>query len=150
MMHAESHRIPVIMLWDQLLIPIQGDVSDAQADVLCQDALEVIRRQGAEGMVLELSGVNLLDSHLCATLARLAAAAQLMGTRSVISGLKPDIAMTLQAMGISFGQVHTTLDLEDAFAWLGVRVSRTSVGAQAATSVTEPPTPMAVGAGGGT
>lgn len=119
-----TNAIPVITLWGQLLASIQGDVTDDQAAQLFSDVLESIARNGPGGLILDVSGVGLLDSHLCATLARLAAAAKLMGTRTAISGLHPDVAMTLQSMGVSFGDLHTTRSLEEAFAWLGVRARR--------------------------
>jgi rsbT antagonist protein RsbS len=54
-------------------------------------------------------------------LSRLAAAASLMGARTIISGMKPEIAMALETMGIKLENVTTTLDLETALDVLGVR-----------------------------
>lgn len=72
----------------------------------------------------------MVDSHLCAALARLAAAAQLMGVRSVLCGLSTDIVMTLLSLGFELRGVETSLGLEDALAQLGVRVERAQSAAQ--------------------
>jgi rsbT antagonist protein RsbS len=118
----ESTRIPIIPLWGQLIVPLQGDITDAQAAQLCSDVLRDIQRTGARGMVVDISGLWLVDSHLCAVLARLANAARLMGTRTVLSGMGADVALTLQSMGIQLTDVETALGLEEGLSMLGVEV----------------------------
>lgn len=114
-------RIPIIPLWGQLIVPLQGDITDAQAAQLCSDVLRDIQRTGAKGMVVDISGLWLVDSHLCAVLARLAASARLMGTRTVLCGMGADVALTLQSMGIQLDNVETALGLEEGLSLLGVR-----------------------------
>jgi rsbT antagonist protein RsbS len=72
--------------------------------------------------VIDASGVWLLDSHLCAMLGRLAAAARMMGTASVLCGLSPDVVLTLQSMGIDLDEIDTALGLEHALEKLGLRL----------------------------
>lgn len=112
--------IPVIELWRHLLVPLQGDITDTQMDELSDAVLERIRDRGTDGLVLDASGVWLLDSHLCAVLGRLAAAARLMGARPVLCGLSPTVVLTLQAMDIELEGVDTALGLEAALELLGV------------------------------
>jgi rsbT antagonist protein RsbS len=116
-----THVIPVIELWGQLLVPLQGELGDRQMDDLQTNVLERIRDRGAEGVVIDASGVWMMDSHLCAVLGRLAGAARLMGARAVLCGLGPDVVMTLQSMGIDLEGVDTALGLEAALELLGVR-----------------------------
>ncbi|NMO16293.1 STAS domain-containing protein [Pyxidicoccus fallax] len=118
----ETSRIPIIPLWGNLIVPLQGDITDAQAAQLSSDVLRDIQRTGARGMVVDISGLWLVDSHLCAVLARLAASARLMGTRTVLCGMGADVALTLQSMGIQMEGVETTLGLEEGLALLGVKV----------------------------
>lgn len=115
-----STTIPVIELWRHLVVPLQGDITDSQMEELSIAVLDRIRDRGAEGLVLDASGVWLLDSHLCAVLGRLAGAARLMGARPVLSGLSPTVVLTLQAMGIELEGVETALGLEAALELLGV------------------------------
>lgn len=115
--------VPVIQIWNRLLVPLQGEVTDAQADRLFDDVLRAIQRFGAEGLVLDVSGVWLMDSHLCAILARIAAAARFMGARCLLSGLSPEVVLTLQAMDIELIGIETTLTLEAALFELGVRLA---------------------------
>ncbi len=113
--------IPVIELWNHLLVPLQGDITDSQMDELSITVLDRIRDRGTDGLVLDASGVWLLDSHLCNELSRLATAARLMGARPVLCGLSPTVVLTLQAMGIELDGVETALGLEAALELLGLR-----------------------------
>lgn len=117
-------RIPIIRVWDVLLVPLQGDVTDQQVAALSQAVLLAIQAKGAGGLVLDLSGLLIVDSHLCASFASLGGAAALMGVRTVLCGMSPDIAFTLQLMGIELEQLHTALSLEDAFRFLGLEPQR--------------------------
>lgn len=114
----DEARIPIIKLWDYLLVPLQGDISDGQAALLKHDVLERIRHTSCVGVVVDLSGLWLVDSHLCAVIATLAASARLMGTTTVISGMKPDVALTLQTMGIDLAGVRSARNLEHAITLL--------------------------------
>ena len=126
-MEEQYERIPIIKLWDQLLVPLQGDVNDARADRLRDEVLEKLQSTGATGLVVDITGLWMVDSHLCATLSHLAASAQLMGARTVLCGMSPTIALTLQTMGVELRGVKMALDLEEALEWLGIRIDRPEV-----------------------
>src|SRR5208282_1219439 len=114
----------IIKLWDRIVVPIQGEITDELAGQLSQEILREIHVSGAHGLVLDLTGVWIMDSHLCSVLSNLASAARLMGTPTIISGLSPEIAMTLQTMGVELESVQTALTLEQALAMLGLDVLR--------------------------
>jgi rsbT antagonist protein RsbS len=117
---SRSSRIPTLRLWNILLIPLQGDVDDLQGEALCSDVLQAIERSRISGLVIDVTGLWLMDSHLCSVLSILASSAALMGTRTVICGLSPQIAITLQTMGLDMPDVATVPCLEDAVGLLGV------------------------------
>jgi rsbT antagonist protein RsbS len=123
-MTTELRRLPIIKLWDRIVVPIQGEITDELAGQLSSEILKAIHQSGAHGLVLDLTGVWIMDSHLCSVLSNLAAAARLMGTPTIISGLSPEIAMTLQTMGVELEAVRTALSLEQALAMLGLDVHR--------------------------
>lgn len=118
-MSALESRVPTIKLWDLLLVPLQGDVGDAEVEALTEDVLRIIKDKEIRGLVIDVTGVWMLDSHLCAALSSLAQAARLMGTQSVLCGLRPEIGMTLTTMGIEFRGVDTESSLEKALSRLG-------------------------------
>lgn len=118
----DAHAIPVIELWGRLVVPLQGDVSDSQMDQLRDEVLRRVRDRAAKGLVIDASGMWLVDSHLCAMLGRIVAAARLMGTRAVLAGLHPNVVVTLGEMGIALEGVETALSLEEALELLGINV----------------------------
>lgn len=119
-MEDDYNRIPIIGFWDLLLVPLQGDMTDDLAARLVSEVLERIHKSGSSGLMIDITGLWIVDSHLCAVLSKLAAAASLMGARTIISGMKPEIAMALETMGVGLGNVTATLDLETALGLLGV------------------------------
>jgi len=118
-------EISIIVLWDVLLVPLQGDVPDHVAEQLTEEVLNRIAQTGPRGLVIDLSGVALVDSHLCSLVANLAAAADLMGTRAFVSGIRAEIAMTLETMGVSFRKISTTRGLEEALGQLNIGPKQT-------------------------
>jgi rsbT antagonist protein RsbS len=112
--------IPVIRLWDVLLVPIQGDLADHEAERLADGLLTRIHKEGARGLVIDLSGVWMLDSHLCAVVVRLSRAARLLGTSTTVTGLSPEVALTLQSMGLDLGDGRTARTLEEALTGFGL------------------------------
>lgn len=125
MRRDETENLPILRLWGRLLVTLQGEISDDLAERLTEELLSTIDSQGAEGLVLDLTGVWTMDSHLCAALSRVARSAGLMGTPTIISGLSPEIAQTLQMMGIEL-DIQTALSVELAMERLGVSVKLTS------------------------
>jgi rsbT antagonist protein RsbS len=121
----ELRRLPIIKLFNRVLVPIQGEITDDLADQITHEVLKVIHEDGPRGLVLDLTGVWIMDSHLCAALSNLAASARLMGTPTLICGLSPEIAMTLQTMGVELVGVQTALSLEEALSTLGLDVRDT-------------------------
>src|SRR6187431_2357733 len=101
-MNIESNRIPVIELWGRLIVSLQGDVTDTLMDQLRADVLHRVRERAPAGLVIDASGMWLVDSHLCSMLGRIVSAARLMGTRAVLAGLQPQVVITLGEMGIGF------------------------------------------------
>lgn len=112
--------VPVIWLWDSLLVPLQGELSDVQAASLTDEILGGIRQRGCRALVIDASGLWLVDSHLCAVLADIAQSASLMGTKTILSGLRPDVALTLLTMDVALAGVSTALNLEQALETIGI------------------------------
>ena len=66
----DTNSIPVIELWGRLVVSLQGDVGDTQMDALRDEILRRVRDRGAKGLVIDASGMWLVDSHLCSMLGR--------------------------------------------------------------------------------
>jgi rsbT antagonist protein RsbS len=127
MTDLEPGRIPIIRMWNQIFVPLQGNVTDGLAERLQIEVLESIATSKVPGLVIDLTGMWLIDSHLCAILSNIAASARLMGTHTVLSGMSPEIAVTLETMGIELDAVETALSVEEAFELLGLSMRKSRV-----------------------
>jgi rsbT antagonist protein RsbS len=119
-MDEAYNNIPIIKLWHLLLVPLQGEMTDDVASRLMSEVLERIYRDGSSGLVIDITGLWIIDSHLCSVLSQISDAAALMGAETVICGMKPEIALTLETMGVQLDNITSSLDLEGALALLGV------------------------------
>ena len=115
-------EIPIIQLFGHLLVPLQGDIGDSQAESLRERVLARLKAEACESLIIDTSGIWVLDSHLCSVLASLATAARLMGSRSILCGMTPEMVMTLHAMGIELSSVSTAINLENALHKLGYKL----------------------------
>ena len=113
-----GRTIPIIKIYDNLLVSIQVELSDALVAELKDDVTAEISRTGARGLIFEVSGVDILDSYIARSIRDLSHIVQLMGVRAVIAGLDPSMAITLVEMGLSMSGVSTALNLESALEML--------------------------------
>src|SRR5690349_5564051 len=120
-MDEAYNNIPIIKLWHLLLVPLQGEMTDDVASRLMAEVLERIYRDGSSGLVVDITGLWIIDSHLCSVLSQISDAASLMGAQTVICGMKPEIALTLETMGVHLDNITSSLDLEGALLLLGVQ-----------------------------
>jgi rsbT antagonist protein RsbS len=107
-----KNRIPILKLQEYLLVSIQIDLDDHTALQFQEDLLEKIRETEAKGVVIDLTSVSLVDSFIAKVLGDVVLMANLMGSRVVLTGIRPAVAITLIDLGITMKDVHTALNLE--------------------------------------
>jgi rsbT co-antagonist protein RsbR len=117
---------PVLQVRDRLLIlPIIGTIDTQRAKQLTDSLLRAIRANRAKVVVMDITGVAAVDSKVANHLLQTVAAARLMGTTVIVSGLSADVAQALVALGVDLGKINTVGDLqgglEEAELMLGAR-----------------------------
>jgi len=120
---------PVLQIRDRLLIlPIIGVLDSQRAKQLTDDLLGAIHTNRAKFVVMDITGVAAVDSKVANHLIQTIAAARLMGSTVVVTGLSAEVAQALVALGIDLGKIDTTSDLqtglEQAERSLGYRMVR--------------------------
>jgi rsbT co-antagonist protein RsbR len=118
---------PVIQVWDGILaLPLVGSLDTARAQDMTEAMLEKIVQTGSEIVLLDITGVPVVDTSVAKHLLETVAAARLLGADVLIVGLTTRIAMTLVHLGLDLGGVTTrsTLakGLDLAFRRLGLQV----------------------------
>ncbi|CAL9356953.1 anti-anti-sigma factor [Streptomyces sp. DH-12] len=107
-------HVPVLRLGDVLLVTLQGDLHDSMASQLQQDLAETIAASRVTGVVIDISGVEIVDSFLGRVLAETAAQTELLAARTVVAGMRPAVAITLVELGLTFPELRTALTTEAA------------------------------------
>lgn len=122
-------QTPVIQVWDGILaLPIVGGVDTARAQDMNEALLERIVATGSEIVLLDITGVPVVDTAVARHLLETVSAARLLGAEVFIVGVSSRTAMTLVQLGLDLSHVTTRASLakglELAFARLGLEVVR--------------------------
>jgi rsbT antagonist protein RsbS len=110
--------IPILRVGDTLLITVHTELHDTVAEAFQEDVLAAIEKTGASGLIIDISGLDMVDSYVARVLADTGRMAHLMGTDSVLVGMRPEVAATLVRMGYPMEGVKTALAVDDGLALL--------------------------------
>ena len=105
--------IPILKIGSTLLATIQIELHDTVVDSFQNDVLEEIEKTGASGLIVDISALETVDSYVARMLANTGKMAKLMGTNTVIVGMRPAVAATLVRMGYFMDGIDTALSLEE-------------------------------------
>jgi rsbT antagonist protein RsbS len=111
-------RTPILKLGRILLTSVQTDLTDDDAGALQSEVLAIFQRDEADGLVLDISGLDVVDSYMARLLNETARMVRVMGSEVVLTGMQPMIALTLVEMGREIIGMSTALDLESGVARL--------------------------------
>ncbi|WP_128376182.1 STAS domain-containing protein [Streptomyces cavernae] len=125
-------HVPVLKLGDVLLVTLQGDLHDGTAEQLQQDISQAVADHGVTGVVLDISGVEIVDSFLGRVLAEIAAKAGLLAAQTVVAGMRPAVAITLVELGLTLPGLRTALSTEDAMRLLSAEAEQAPQAAKGA------------------
>ncbi|MEU8639157.1 STAS domain-containing protein [Amycolatopsis sp. NPDC048633] len=106
---------PVVKLWEGVLaVPLVGTLDSARTQVVMEKLLEALVETGSQHAIIDITGVLAVDTQVAQHLLKTVVAARLMGAECTISGIRPQIAQTIVALGIEFGDITTKATLADA------------------------------------
>jgi rsbT antagonist protein RsbS len=112
-------RIPILRIGDVLLVSVQVDLHDQLAIALQEDLAAAIERTGARGVLIDISGLEIVDSFIGRMVATISSVGRLMDARTVVVGMQPAVAITLVELGLSLPGVATALDIDRGLEMLG-------------------------------
>ncbi|MER5766159.1 STAS domain-containing protein [Streptomyces sp. NPDC001985] len=106
---------PVVKLWDGVIaVPLVGTLDSARTQVVMEKLLQALVDTGSEQAIIDITGVPAVDTQVAQHLLKTIVAARLMGAECTVSGIRPQIAQTIVALGIEFGDIVTKASLADA------------------------------------
>ncbi|MBK1785604.1 STAS domain-containing protein [Prauserella cavernicola] len=106
-------RTSVIELQDVLLVTIQGELTDRDAMALQEELTSSVASSSARGVLIDVSGLDIVDSFLARTLHDIAAASALLAADTVVVGMRPEVAITLVELGLTLPGLGTALTVAD-------------------------------------
>jgi rsbT antagonist protein RsbS len=111
-------RIPILRMGPYLLVTIQVDMHDRLALALQDDLMNRIQDTSARGVLIDISALDMVDSFIGRMIGNIAAMAHILDADTVVTGMRPAVAITLVELGLSLDGVRTALDVERGMALL--------------------------------
>lgn len=109
---------PVIQVWDRILtLPMVGVVDSRRAARVTDDLLEQVSRTQARFAILDLTGVEVVDTATAGHVLNIISAVRLLGAEGIITGIRPTIAQTIISLGLDLARVRTLATLRDGLAF---------------------------------
>ena len=107
-------KIPILKLKDILVTSIQIDLTDVEAIEFQTDVLAKVSEIDANGVVIDITALDVVDSFMAGVLNNTATMVRLLGAEVVLCGMQPSVAITLIEMGRELIGVETALNLDQA------------------------------------
>lgn len=109
-------RVPILRLGRVLLTSLPADLTDQQVMDLQIDALALLQDGRADGLVIDITASDVIDSYMARILSETARMVGVMGGIAVLAGMRPAVALTLVEMGKDLIAMETAFDLEGGVA----------------------------------
>lgn len=106
-------EVTILKLKDNIIVPIQVELHDVSARALQEDILRKIETSRVAGLIIDVSGISVVDSFLGRLLGETSKMAALMGVETVLVGMRKEVVITLIQLGLVLSELHTALNMED-------------------------------------
>jgi rsbT antagonist protein RsbS len=113
--------IPILKHGRTLIVSLQSEPTDAEFVELQQELAQRVATTHANGVIVDVTALEVLDSFATRTLREIGQTVTLCGARSAIVGVQPEVAFAMVQLGLSLEGTLTALDLEDGLALLHAR-----------------------------
>ncbi|MBN1484853.1 MAG: PocR ligand-binding domain-containing protein [Chloroflexia bacterium] len=111
---ARSLSTPVIQVWERVLaLPLVGPVQPERAQLVTEALLEAIGQRRAEVVLIDITGVPVVDEQVVQSLLRTARSVSLLGATCILSGIQAEIARTIVALGLDLADIPVCADLQE-------------------------------------
>lgn len=120
-------EVPILKQRNYLIASIQAVLTDEDLVTLRDRLVAQVGRYRSMGVILDVTGLDVMDSFSVRTLRDMAHMIRLRGADTVIVGIQPEVAFSMVQLGLSLAGVPTALDLEEGLAYLDARPKRTVI-----------------------
>jgi rsbT antagonist protein RsbS len=116
--------VAILRKGEYIIASIQSDLSDPEVLALRDDLIERVGQFRAQGIVVDVAALDVIDSFVARALRSIALTAKLRGAHTVIVGIRPDVAVAMVHFQLNLEPLRTALDLDEALALLALRTER--------------------------
>lgn len=118
---------PLIPVMDNITImPLVGTIDTERAKFIMENLLEGVMRHNAEVVLIDITGVPVVDTMVAHHLFQATEAVRLLGANCILVGIRPEIAQTIVNLGINFSQLPTKSSLKKGF-MLALEITNKSI-----------------------
>ena len=110
--------VPILKQGSILIATVQAALTDSETERLRLDLMERVSRFRAQGIIVDVTAIDVMDSFAARSLRTIAHMTRLRGADTVIVGLQPEVAFAMVQLGLAFDDMSTALDLEEGLALL--------------------------------
>ena len=114
--------VPILKQGPILIASVQAALTDSDTERLRYDLMERVSRFRAQGIIVDVTAIDVMDSFAARSLRTIAHMTRLRGADTVIVGLQPEVAFAMVQLGLVFDDMYTALDLEEGLALLNRRL----------------------------
>jgi rsbT antagonist protein RsbS len=118
-------EVPILKQRNYLIASVQAVLTDQDLVNLRDRLVAQVGRYRSVGVILDVTGLDVMDSFSVRTLRDMSHMIRLRGADTVIVGIQPEVAFSMVQLGLSLEGVPTALDLEEGLAYLDARPKRT-------------------------
>ncbi len=106
---------PVIpVLRGVLLMPLIGALDASRAQQTLQTLLQRVQAESARMVIIDVTGLPVMDTAVAQTLLQAAQATRLLGAKTILVGMRPEVAQTMVTLGVHLEELHPVADLQTA------------------------------------
>jgi anti-anti-sigma factor len=111
--------VPVLPISSHTLVmPLVGELDNARLRLVQEQALQALAHSSARHLVLDITGIPIVDSQIAQGLLEVVQAARLLGAKVVLVGIRPEVAQTIVGLGIDLQGTRTFSDLQTALGFI--------------------------------
>jgi rsbT co-antagonist protein RsbR len=116
---------PIIEVWEGVLtVPLVGVFDSARAAEVTSNLLTEVTRRRARFTLLDLTGVEVIDTGTASHLLSMVRGIRLLGAEGILTGIRPAIAQTMVSLGIDIAGLVTLASLRDGLHYCMRRMQR--------------------------
>ncbi|KAB8144047.1 HAMP domain-containing protein [Chloroflexia bacterium SDU3-3] len=104
---------PLIPVQEEVLVlPLIGLIDAERTQMLIDSLLHTVEEKRTRAVIVDVTGVPVIDSYVASALLRVTAMLKLLGTRCILVGLRPELAQTIVALGVDLSSLTTQANLQ--------------------------------------